>query len=171
MKGMSRACANPAAGLGLRVFQSEHQLFPAMYSQCLADSWGFEAYIIHILTLACGRLLSPGKKKKKTLKKLFSCLCLFFKAVAYIFFCQCRRGAKSYQCGDCVQRGRSRLQTKHQPYHSSRRVYRRSQGQVSSLQINTGNKVFQGSVTGNAAPNKRQTPDNNFFVRSSLSSC
>lgn len=48
-------------------------------------------------------------------------------------------GAESYQCGDCSQRGRSRLQTRHQPYRSSRRVQGSFQGQVSSVHINTGN--------------------------------
>lgn len=30
-KEMSCACANPDAGLGLQVFQHEHQLFPGMH--------------------------------------------------------------------------------------------------------------------------------------------
>lgn len=67
------------------------------------------------------------------------------------------KGAKSYQCWNHFQRRGSRLQTKQQPYRCSRRVCRGSQGQVSSLCINTGSDTFQGTDTGNTAPNKDKT--------------
>lgn len=62
-KVMSCACVNPDAGLGLQVFQCEHQLFPGMHRQCLADSGWAEAYCrFHILTLGRGRFRSPTSR-------------------------------------------------------------------------------------------------------------
>ncbi len=117
------------------VFQCEHQLFPGMHWQCLAHCWWAETYSrFFILTLGCGRLWPLGARMLRNF--LSSGLMSFFSNWIKLSFSVHITGTKSYQCGDCFQRGRSRLQTKHQCYRSSRR---RFQGQVSSVHINTGN--------------------------------
>lgn len=105
----------------MQVFQSEHQLFPAVYSQCVADSCWVESYIIHILTQPCGRLVSPDEN---TRRKYFSLFLFFPSSPGLNCLLTINSGAKSYQRRDHFQRRGSRLQTKQQPYRCSRRVHR-----------------------------------------------
>lgn len=99
----------PTLGWVFQVFQSEHQLFPAMYSQCVANPRWAEPYIIHILNpQPCGRLVSPDEKRQK---KVFSPFLLLPPAGLNCLL-TIKQGAKSYRCRDHFQRRGSRLQNK-----------------------------------------------------------